>query len=98
MTARPNMKSSLTATLLIASTAAALLAACTKAPAPMSMPPPQVAFVTAHAQEVPLVRDLVGRLSATRQADVRARLWRRLAAGGTPAQALAEVGQQGERA
>ena len=40
----------------------------------MSMPPPQVAFVTAHAQEVPLVRDLVGRLSATRQADVRARV------------------------
>jgi len=40
----------------------------------MSMPPPQVAVVTAHAQEVPLTRDLVGRLSATRQADVRARV------------------------
>jgi membrane fusion protein (multidrug efflux system) len=40
----------------------------------MSMPPPQVAFVTAHQEEVPLVRDLVGRCSATRQADVRARV------------------------
>jgi membrane fusion protein (multidrug efflux system) len=40
----------------------------------MSMPPPQVAVVTAHAQQVPLTRDLVGRLSATRQADVRARV------------------------
>jgi membrane fusion protein (multidrug efflux system) len=40
----------------------------------MSMPTPQVSVVTAHAQQVPLTRDLVGRLSATRQADVRARV------------------------
>jgi membrane fusion protein (multidrug efflux system) len=51
-----------------------LLGSCAKAPAPAQMPPPQVAFVTAHQQDVPLVRDLVGRLSATRQADVRARV------------------------
>lgn len=40
----------------------------------MQMPPPQVGFVTAHQEDVPLIRDLVGRLSATRQADVRARV------------------------
>jgi membrane fusion protein (multidrug efflux system) len=68
------MKSALTQNLTIVATAAACLAGCAKAPAPMTMPPPQVAFVTAHAQEVPLVRDLVGRLSATRQSDVRARV------------------------
>jgi membrane fusion protein (multidrug efflux system) len=70
----PNMKSALSAIPLMVLSAAGLLAGCAKAPPPMSMPPPQVAFVTAHAQEVPLVRDLVGRLSATRQADVRARV------------------------
>jgi len=68
------MKSALTASLFVAATAATLLSGCAKAPAPMTMPPPQVAVVTAHAQEVPLIRDLVGRLSATRQADVRARV------------------------
>jgi membrane fusion protein (multidrug efflux system) len=40
----------------------------------MAPPPPQVAVVTVHAEPVPLVRDLVGRLSATRSADVRARV------------------------
>jgi membrane fusion protein (multidrug efflux system) len=34
----------------------------------------QVGVVTVRAQSVPLTRDLVGRLSATRQADVRARV------------------------
>ena len=51
-----------------------LLDGCAKAPPAMQMPTPQVAFVTVHQEEVPLVRDLVGRLSATRQADVRARV------------------------
>lgn len=41
-------------------------------------PPPQqsveVTVVTAKAQSVPITRDLVGRLSATRSADVRARV------------------------
>jgi membrane fusion protein (multidrug efflux system) len=55
-------------------TSAALLLACAKAPAPMTAPTPQVAVVTAHEEQVPLVRDLVGRLSATRQSDVRARV------------------------
>ena len=40
----------------------------------MAMPTPQVAFVSVHSEQVPLIRDLVGRLSATRQADVRARV------------------------
>jgi membrane fusion protein, multidrug efflux system len=70
----PNMKSAATAILCIFSTVSALLAGCAKAPAPMAPPTPQVAVVTAQEEEVPLVRELVGRLSATRQADVRARV------------------------
>jgi membrane fusion protein (multidrug efflux system) len=38
------------------------------------MPPPEVGVVTAKAQAIPLTRNLVGRLSATRTADVRARV------------------------
>lgn len=38
------------------------------------MPPPQVGVITAKARSVPLTRDLVGRLSASRRADVRARV------------------------
>jgi membrane fusion protein (multidrug efflux system) len=38
------------------------------------MPPAEVGVITAKAQSVPLMRDLVGRLSATRTADVRARV------------------------
>jgi membrane fusion protein (multidrug efflux system) len=68
------MKLALTKSLTVLAAAAALLGGCAKAPAPMSMPTPQVSVVTAHAQQVPLTRDLVGRLSATRQADVRARV------------------------
>jgi len=68
------MKSAVTASIFIVTTALALLAGCAKAPPPMAMPTPQVTFVTAHAEQVPLIRDLVGRLSPTRQADVRARV------------------------
>ena len=54
---------------------ALLLAACgeskKQAPTP---PPPLVGVVTAHAESVPLVKDLVGRLSAFRSADVNARV------------------------
>jgi len=43
----------------------------------MSMPPAAgLQSSPAHAQEVPLTRDLVGRLSATRQADGARRAWR----------------------
>ena len=50
------------------------LAACGPRQAPPAPPPPQVAVVLAHSQSVPLTRSLVGRLSATRSADVRARV------------------------
>lgn len=49
------------------------LAACGKSqPPPPS--PPQVGVLEVHAQSVPLVRDFVGRLAATRAAQVRARV------------------------
>ena len=55
--------------------AALAIAACGKAPPPQQPPPPaEVGVVEAKAQSVPLTRDLVGRLSATRTADVRARI------------------------
>jgi membrane fusion protein (multidrug efflux system) len=37
-------------------------------------PPPEVGVTIVHAHQVPLTRELVGRLSATRSADVRARV------------------------
>jgi membrane fusion protein, multidrug efflux system len=57
----------------LAAAASLLLAAC-GAHKPPPAPPPQVGVVIAHAQTVPLTSDLVGRLSATRVADVRARV------------------------
>ena len=49
---------------------------CGKAQKPPSGPPPpaQVGVITVRPESVPLPHDLVGRLSATRQADVRARV------------------------
>ncbi|HXS74391.1 MAG TPA: efflux RND transporter periplasmic adaptor subunit [Rhodanobacteraceae bacterium] len=49
------------------------LAACGKSKVPPP-PPPQVGVVVAHAQSMPLVSDFVGRLEATRTAQVRARV------------------------
>jgi membrane fusion protein (multidrug efflux system) len=57
------------ATILIAT----LAVACKKS-APPAFPVPEVEVIKAQAQKVPLTRDLVGRLSATRAADVRARV------------------------
>jgi membrane fusion protein, multidrug efflux system len=56
--------------------AALLLAGCGSAQkTPPGPPPPApVGVVTVRPEAVPLVHDLVGRLSATRQADVRARV------------------------
>ena len=51
-----------------------LLGACARSGPPPAAPPPQVGIVVVHAQPVPLTRNLVGRLSATRSADVRARV------------------------
>jgi membrane fusion protein (multidrug efflux system) len=51
------------------------LTACGKHPqGPMQMPPPQVGVISAEPQNEPLTKDLVGRLSAFRSADVRARV------------------------
>jgi membrane fusion protein, multidrug efflux system len=51
-----------------------LLGSCARSGPPTAPPPPQVGVVVVHAQPVPLTRNLVGRLSATRSADVRARV------------------------
>jgi membrane fusion protein (multidrug efflux system) len=60
---------------VLACVATLLLAGgCARSGPPPAPSPPQVGFVTVHAQPVPLTRNLVGRLSATRSADVRARV------------------------
>ena len=52
------------------------LAACSKGKeqGPPKMPPPQVGVIKATQRSAPLTRELVGRLSAYRSADVRARV------------------------
>ncbi len=62
---------------LAACVAASLLAGCSKAQSQASgdpPPAPEVSVVAAHAESVPLTRDTVGRLAATRVAQVRARV------------------------
>jgi membrane fusion protein (multidrug efflux system) len=67
------MKSPYLPLLMVA--AALAIASCSKGPQqPPQMPPPEVGVVEAKAQSIPLTRNLVGRLSATRTADVRARV------------------------
>ncbi len=69
------MSSNRSRMFIFCAVAAALVAGCGKAPPPQQqMPPPEVGVVKAKSQSVPLTRDLVGRLSATRTADVRARI------------------------
>ncbi|MBN8728859.1 MAG: efflux RND transporter periplasmic adaptor subunit [Xanthomonadales bacterium] len=65
------LSSALACTLLAAS-----LAACSKSSdqAQQQPPPPEVGVITAEAASAPLERSLVGRLSAFRSADVRARV------------------------
>src|SRR5690606_17274970 len=48
--------------------------ACSKEEAPAAPPPPEVGVVTATAADLPLQRELSGRLSPYRSADVRARV------------------------
>ncbi|TPG10716.1 efflux RND transporter periplasmic adaptor subunit [Rhodanobacter glycinis] len=69
------MKSSLLSTPLLCLSLLAL-AACSKGKeqGPPQMPPPEVGVFTAQPQSSPLTRDLVGRLSPYRSADVRARV------------------------
>ena len=59
--------------LVAASAALLVLAACSKPEQPQ-MPPPEVVVMTATPKDVPLQRDLVGRLSPYRSSDVRARV------------------------
>src|SRR5256885_2067343 len=59
---------------LTAATLGALLLGCGSHAPPGAPHPAQVGVVLAHSQSVPLTRELVGRLSATRTADVRARV------------------------
>lgn len=64
-------------TTFAAVAAALALAACGKgqqAGQQQQMPPPEVGVVVAKAESVPLRQELVGRLSALRSADVRARV------------------------
>ena len=52
-----------------------LAAACSKTSSdPPAATTPEVGVITAHSAPIPLTRELVGRLSATRVADVRARV------------------------
>lgn len=60
--------------LAIAAATTTLLVACDKKGGPPPQQSVEVTVVTAKAQAVPLTRELVGRLSATRSADVRARV------------------------
>jgi membrane fusion protein (multidrug efflux system) len=54
--------------------ALALSVGCARAPQTPQAAPQEVGVIRAHAQSVPLTRDLVGRLSGLRTADVRARV------------------------
>ncbi len=52
----------------------ALLSACGGQPEPEAPPPPEVGVIEARAETLPLQKELGGRLSAFRSADVRARV------------------------
>ena len=64
------------ATALLLATCAIALCACGKknAPPQQAQPPAEVGVVAMHPETLPLTRDLVGRLSAFRSSDVRARV------------------------
>ncbi len=59
--------------VLVMLTVAGTVAAAPSA-APAAPPPPEVSVITVHSQSVPFTRDSVGRLAATRIAEVRARV------------------------
>ena len=63
-------------TAIAISVLVAITAGCSKQQAQQQQapPPPEVGVVVAHAQAIPLTQDLVGRVSALRTADVRARV------------------------
>jgi len=53
---------------------AGAISACGKGKDEQQAPPPEVGVIQARAEDAPLTRDLVGRLSAHRSSDVRARV------------------------
>ena len=63
-----------TSRVALACAALLSLAACGKGAQQAQPPPPKVGAVTVQPRTVPLTRDVVGRLSAYRSADVRARV------------------------
>ncbi|QAU23784.1 efflux RND transporter periplasmic adaptor subunit [Dyella sp. M7H15-1] len=68
------MKSTSMRTPVLCLSLLALAACSSKEQGPPKMPPPTVGVVEAQPQNVPLHKDLVGRLSAYRSGDVRARV------------------------
>ena len=60
--------------LLFAASVLALCACGKKAPPQQAQPPAEVGVVAMHPETLPLTRELVGRLSAFRSSDVRARV------------------------
>ncbi|HEY8682380.1 MAG TPA: efflux RND transporter periplasmic adaptor subunit [Rhodanobacter sp.] len=68
------MKSSFLRTPVLCLSLLALAACKGKDQGPPQMPPPQVGVLRAQPQSSPLTKDLVGRLSPYRSADVRARV------------------------
>ena len=68
------MTSALPRPFVAAAVVAVVVAGCGKKAEGPPPPTPEVGVITAHSQPVPLTRELVGRLSATRSADVRARV------------------------
>lgn len=68
------MKSTPMRTPVLCLSLLALAACSSKEQGPPKMPPPTVGVIEAQPQNVPLTKDLVGRLSAFRSADVRARV------------------------
>ena len=70
-----SLRSAPQAALLLAAVGALGLSGCGRAPPPpASSAPPEVGVVRARAEAVPLTREVVGRVSPVRTADVRARI------------------------
>ncbi len=68
------MKNRTGRSIVCAFAAAISIAGCGSGDQGGVLPPPEVGVIEAHAEPVPITRDLVGRLSPTRASDVRARV------------------------
>lgn len=72
--ARSSLRGASGAALLLSAAAAIALAGCGQAPLAPHTEPPEVGVVRVRAEAIPLTREVVGRLSPVRTADVRARV------------------------